>query len=152
MIMLDCSRFEISTSYMIPMASCRKKKSNRLISVNQIDRTTMQSLTSKMLSFFQRGLERETAVESVPFRSGTPTASTSNDLNKTRKTSDVLQQKMAKSTGVLIGTDLNCVQFSSQVANALQEETASINSKKEGNDFDMVIESNEQSKFLLKFF
>lgn len=56
---------------------------------------------------------------------------------------------MAKSTGVLIGTDLNSVQFNSQIANATQEETMSINSKKETSDFNMPIDSNEQSKFLL---
>lgn len=59
---------------------------------------------------------------------------------------------MAKSTGVLIGTDLNSVQFNSQLANASQEETASINSKKEANDFDMLIENTEQSRFLLQSF
>ena len=57
---------------------------------------------------------------------------------------DVFQQKMAKSTGVLIGTDLNYVQFNSQVANATQEETASTNSKKETSDFNMPIDGNEQ--------
>lgn len=101
---------------------------------------------------FQRGLERDLPGESTPFRAGTITtaagASAANEPSNTRKSSDVFQQKMAKSTGVLIGTDLNSVQFNSQVANAIQEETASINSKKEANDFDMPIESNEQSRFV----
>jgi hypothetical protein len=59
---------------------------------------------------------------------------------------DILQQKMAKSTGVLIGTDLNCVQFSSHVANMIQEETISINSRKDASDFNMPIDGNDQSK------
>jgi hypothetical protein len=55
---------------------------------------------------------------------------------------------MAKSTGVLIGTDLNYVQFSSQVANSTQEESLSINSKKETSDFNMPIDGNEQGNIL----
>jgi len=51
---------------------------------------------------------------------------------------------MAKSTGVLIGTDLNYVQFNSQIANGTQDETISINSKKEISDFNMPIDGNEQ--------
>jgi hypothetical protein len=54
---------------------------------------------------------------------------------------------MAKSTGVLIGTDLNTVQFNSQVANATQDE---MNSKKETSDFNMPIDGNEQGRFHLK--
>lgn len=76
------------------------------------------------------------------------TSPTLNESSNAKKSSDVFQQKMSKSTGVLIGTDLNSVQFNSQVANAIQEETASINSKKEANDFDMPIESNEQSRLI----
>jgi hypothetical protein len=57
---------------------------------------------------------------------------------------DVFQQKMAKSTGVLIGTDLNYVQFNSQIANSIQEETLSVNSRKETSDFNMPIDGNEQ--------
>lgn len=59
---------------------------------------------------------------------------------------------MAKSTGVLIGTDLNSVQFNSQVANSTQEETMSVNSKKEISDFNMPIDGNEQSMFNFKLF
>jgi hypothetical protein len=51
---------------------------------------------------------------------------------------------MAKSTGVLIGTDLNTVQFNSQVANATQDE---MNSRKETSDFNMPIDGNEQGRF-----
>lgn len=51
---------------------------------------------------------------------------------------------MAKSTGVLIGTDLNYVQFNSQVANAPQEDTISLSSRKEASDFNMPIDGNEQ--------
>ncbi len=57
---------------------------------------------------------------------------------------DIYQQKLAKSTGVLIGTDLNYVQFNSQIANGTQEETISVNSKKETSDFNMPIDGNEQ--------
>jgi hypothetical protein len=60
---------------------------------------------------------------------------------------DILQQKMAKSTGVLIGTDLNYVQFNSQIANSMQDEITSINSKKEISDFNMPIDGNEQGIF-----
>ncbi len=63
---------------------------------------------------------------------------------------DVFQQKMTKSTGVLIGTDLNSVQFNSQVANAVPEDTASMNSKKETSDFNMPIDGNEQGRFIFK--
>lgn len=57
---------------------------------------------------------------------------------------EVYQQKMAKSTGVVIGTDLNYVQFNAQVANTLPDDAMSVNSKREGNDFNMPIDGNEQ--------
>jgi hypothetical protein len=58
---------------------------------------------------------------------------------------------MAKSTGVLIGTDLNYVQFNSQLANGAQEETMSVNSKKETSDFNMPIDGNEQGIYTMLF-
>lgn len=57
---------------------------------------------------------------------------------------DIAQQKMVKSTGVLIGNDLNYVQFNSQIANTMQEETTSINSRRDASDFNMPIDGNEQ--------
>ena len=50
---------------------------------------------------------------------------------------------MAKSTGVIIGTDLNYVQFNAQIANAEQNDTISVNSKKEESDFNMPIDGVE---------
>ena len=54
---------------------------------------------------------------------------------------------MAKSTGVVIGTDLNYVQFNAQVANTLQDDSSSINSKKEGYDFNMPIDGTEPGTY-----
>jgi len=64
---------------------------------------------------------------------------------------DIIQQKMAKSTGVFIGTDLNSVQFNSQIANSTQEETMSVNNRKETSDFNMPIDGNEQGICILIF-
>ncbi|CAF2598817.1 unnamed protein product [Rotaria sp. Silwood2] len=88
----------------------------------------------------KRGLERDLQTESSPFRSGSVISTASTESNSI----DIFQQKMAKSTGVVIGTDLNYVQFNAQVANTPQDDTISINSKKEGNDFNMPIDGNEQ--------
>ena len=54
---------------------------------------------------------------------------------------------MARSAGVLIDNDLNSVQFNSQVANNIQEESSSINSKKDTSDFNMPTDGNEQGRF-----
>lgn len=66
--------------------------------------------------------------------------------NKNNYVLDILQQKMAKSTGVVIGTDLNSVQFNAQVANTIQDDSISVNSKKEGNDFNMPTDGTEIGK------
>ncbi|UJR27111.1 hypothetical protein I4U23_008410 [Adineta vaga] len=88
----------------------------------------------------KHGLERDPPVDTSPFRSGSIISTTSNDSTNT----DTYQQKIARSTGVLIGTDLNCVQFNSQVANTVQDDTTSVSSKKETSDFNMPIDGNEQ--------
>ncbi|CAF0908269.1 unnamed protein product [Rotaria sp. Silwood1] len=88
----------------------------------------------------KRGLERDLPIESSLFRSGSTASTTSNESNSI----DIFQQKLAKTTGVVIGTDLNYVQFNAQVANTPQEDTISINSKKEGSDFNMPTDGNEQ--------
>ncbi|CAF3552282.1 unnamed protein product [Rotaria socialis] len=87
----------------------------------------------------KRGLERDLPTESSPFRAGSMASLASNESNSM----DILQQKMAKSTGVVIGTDLNYVQFNAQVANTLQDDSLSINSRKEGCDFNMPIDGTE---------
>ncbi|CAF3569320.1 unnamed protein product [Adineta steineri] len=93
-----------------------------------------------LYKFGKRGLERETFSESSPIRSGSIISTTSNDSNNT----DSSLQNRAKSTGVIIGNDLNYVQFNSQVANAIQEDTTFVNSKKEASDFNMPVDENEQ--------
>ncbi|CAF3650564.1 unnamed protein product [Rotaria sordida] len=88
----------------------------------------------------KRGLERDLPTESSPFRSSSITSTGSNESNSI----DAFQQKMAKSTGIVIGTDLNYVQFNAQGASTPADDTISVNSKKEGNDFNMPIDGNEQ--------
>lgn len=51
---------------------------------------------------------------------------------------------MAKSKGILIGTDLNYVQYNPQVSVTPQDETASISSKKDGSDFNMPVDGQDQ--------
>ncbi|CAF5209801.1 unnamed protein product, partial [Rotaria magnacalcarata] len=87
----------------------------------------------------KRGLERDLPTESSPFRTVSMASLASNESNSM----DILQQKMAKSTGVVIGTDLNYVQFNAQAANTLQDDSLSINSRKEGCDFNMPIDGTE---------
>lgn len=60
---------------------------------------------------------------------------------------DTVQQKMAKTTGVLIGNDLNYVQFNSQIANDTQEDTTPATSRRETSDFNMPIDGTEQGRF-----
>lgn len=95
---------------------------------------------SSMEFSFQKGLDRDvSSAETGLFRSGSVV---SND-----SMTDVLQQNMVKSTGVMIGTDLNSVQFNSQLANAnQQDETVSISSRRDASDFNMPIDGTEQGK------
>ena len=78
-----------------------------------------------LYKFGKRGLERD-----VP-----PVES--------RNAAGVVQQRMAKSTGVLIGNDLNSVQFNSQVANAPVDDAPTA-SKRDTIDFEMPTDGNEQ--------
>ena len=57
---------------------------------------------------------------------------------------------MAKTTGVLIGNDLNYVQFNSQIANDTQEDTTPVHSRRETSDFNMPIDGTEQGIFYRK--
>ena len=64
---------------------------------------------------------------------------------ETRDTTGAVQQRMAKSTGVLIGNDLNSVQFNSQVANAPVDDAPTA-SKRDTIDFEMPTDGNEQGR------
>ncbi|CAF0753950.1 unnamed protein product [Adineta ricciae] len=88
----------------------------------------------------KRGLERDPPVERPPIRSGSVVSTSSADSTNT----DTYQQKLAKTTGVLIGNDFNYVQFNSQVGNTTSDDTTSVNSKKETSDFNMPTDGTEQ--------